>query len=465
MSYQDMNTPGPLFDVAPEDTNHAKPDLDLRTRLKNIHQYIYANDRFKQHAKVFEETIKVLFLKVYDETSAGNHFRIKPEEKSAAAVGDHEAFLLRMRAAFASALDHRDYSGVFRETESLDLSARVLFHAVSQLQPFSLSATDAKGAAFQAILGPQIRGEKGQFFTPDPVRRLILEITDPAPGECVLDPACGSAGLLIQTIERLTRTKKHESRVDLELLFGIEIDPALVRVARLNILLQGAKPGNILAADALGGWQVIADASNRKLGPETVDLVITNPPFGTRGKVDDRRILSQFPNVAADRNRQVPDILFLERIVQLLKPGGRAGIVLPYGDLANSSLSYVREFLRRDCHIFAVVSLPGSTFKPSENSVKAAVLFIRKWPRKKKPKRYPTFRAVSRKIGYDIHERVTYLRHPSGSYVDRDGQPIPPNQAKNTHWLANNAVVDEDISGVIEKWRHFRSMFGKEYLW
>src|SRR5262249_25167989 len=215
------------------------------------------------------------------------------------------------------------------------------------------------------------------------------------------------------------------------------------------------QPATILAADALGSWQVIAETSTRKIGPETVDVLVTNPPFGTRGKVDDRRILSQFPNVAGDRNRQVPDILFLERIVQFLKPGGRAGIVLPYGDLANSSLSYVREFLRRECHIFGVVSLPGATFKPSENSVKASVLFIRKWPQKKRPKRYPTFRAVSEKIGYDMHERITYVRDTNGYYLDRERRPIPSNKAKNAQWLAVHGVVDEDISHVIQKWREF----------
>ena len=238
------------------------------------------------------------------------------------------------------------------------------------------------------------------------------------------------------------------------------------RIARLNLLLQGASPANILSADALDDWRPITEPSNGKIGPETVDVLITNPPFGTRGKVDDRRILSQFPNVASDRIRQVPDILFLERIAQLLKPGGRAGIVLPYGDLANSSLSYVREFLRRECHIFGVVSLPGAAFKPSENAVKACVLFIRKWPQKKqKPKRYPTFRAVSKKIGYDLHERVTYLRDTSGYYLDRARRPIPPNKAKDPQWLAAHGIVDEDISLVIEQWREFRFLFGKKYLW
>jgi type I restriction enzyme M protein len=462
------------------------PAHDLRDRLRDIHNYIYANDKFKQHAKVFEEMMKLLLVKVYDERADERHFFITAAEQGALNGGDGEGFATRLRRLFKAAIADSKLAGIFRPTDTLDLAPRVLAYAVAQLHAVCLLETDAKGAAFQAVLAPQIRGEKGQFFTPDPVKQLIVQIIDPEPHESVLDPACGSGGLLVQAIEHvrrkeasrrnIPRTRAEQNghkgssveivrRYAAECVLGVEIDPTLVRVARLNAVLHGDGHGNILAADALSSWDELSAASSGRLTPDSMDIVITNPPFGTKGKVDDPQVLGGFPKLAGTRKRQVPDILFLERIVQALKPGGRAGVVLPYGDLANSSLSYVRDFLRSTCHIFAVISLPGPTFKPAENSVKAAVLFIRKWLAAGRPARYPTFRAISKKVGYDMHGRVTYVRDAQGFYLDRTGRPLPPSRTKDARWLAAQGVVDEDISAITREWEAFRSNYGKEYLW
>jgi len=483
----------PLFDRSetsdpkiPNEATASRPVHDLRATLKGIHNYIYANDKFKRHAKVFEEIMKLLVLKLYDEKSHTGQFSIAPKEVPGLPNGDGHQLLTRFQHLFAAATEDPDLAGIFGPADIIDLTPRVLAFAVNQLHGFNLADTDAKGAAFQTILGPQIRGEKGQFFTPDPVKRLIVGIIDPKPNEIILDPAAGSAGLLVQAIDHIrrklpdtdalpaTRTSHRERQKSALLrtlgqyaadrVFGVEIDPTLVRVARLNVALQADAHGNIFAADALAPWDQLSPATHGKLTRDSVDIVITNPPFGTKGKVDDPRVLAGFPNVARDRGKQVPDILFLERIVQLLKPGGRAGIVLPYGDLANSSLAYVREFLRATCHIFAVVSLPGPTFRPAENSVKAAVLFIRKWPASRKPVRYPTFRAISRKIGYDMHERPTYVRDAQGFYLDQQLQRLPPAKTKDPQWLAANGLIDEDISHILREWSGFRSKYGKEYL-
>lgn len=477
--------------LAPVEANRAawelRPVHDLRTRLKNIHNYIYANDRFKQHAKVFEELMKLLLVKLYDEKYDARQFYISADEQAALTDDTLTAFASRITQLFTTAIADSEIGGVFHPSDKLDLSYRVLAFAVSQLHDVSLLETDAKGTAFQAILGPQVRGEKGQFFTPDPVKRLIVSLIDPSPAESILDPACGSAGLLSQTIDHIRRkvighndgiasngSMSRKSRgspmsavhaLTSRNVLGMEIDPTLVRVARLNMMLQGEGHSNVFAGNALSDWKTLAAASDGKLAPESVDIIVTNPPFGTKGKVDDPRILAAFPHVAGERKRQVPDILFIERIVQLLRPGGRAGIVLPYGDLANSSLSYVRDFIRSTCHLFATVSLPPPTFKPAENSVRAAVLFVRKWPKKERPKRYPTFRAISQKIGYDMHERVIYRKDMRGFYLDRQGRTIPPERAKDPLWLATHGIVEEDITDIIEQWKAFRGNFGKDYLW
>src|SRR5262249_4154129 len=159
------------------------------------------------------------------------------------------------------AIADRDLAGIFPQTEAIDLSPRSISYAIGQLRSVSLAETDAKGMAFQAILGPQIRGEKGQFFTPDPVKRLLMAITDPAPTESTRATACGSGGLLVEAIEyvrkkeALKRKFPVEPRVQdarqkkalaeavreyaTERVMGVEIDPALVRVARLNMMMHG----------------------------------------------------------------------------------------------------------------------------------------------------------------------------------------------------------------------------------
>lgn len=435
------------------------PAHDLRARLKSIHNYIYANDRFKQHAKVFEELMKLLLAKIYDERRGQCEFWLNDDENA-------EACGARIRRLFQVAAANGNKAGVFAKAETLELSARTIAYAVRQLQNVSLAETDAKGTAFQAILGAHIRGQKGQFFTPDPVKRLLLAITDPEQSETILDPACGSAGLLVGAIEHIRTKAKTENpaRCAIEHVLGIEVDPILVRVARLNMMVHGEGRNRIFSCDALSPMVNLSAASGGTLTENAVDVVITNPPFGTKGKVDDPKVLAGFPKLAGSRDRQVPDILFLERILQLLKPGGRAGVVLPFGDLANSSLSYVREYLRTAGQIYAVVSLPPPAFKPAENSVKAAVLFIRKWPKNGGIKRYPAFRAISRKIGYDMHERPTYLRDSSGMYLDKEGKLLPPARAKNSEWLAAHGVVDEDLNDIIRDWTGFRTEY-KRYLW
>lgn len=427
---------------------------DIRDRFKGIHNYIYANDRFKQQSKVFEEIVKLLLTKLYYERETSDI----PQDDDAAA--EH------LKASFTSAIIHLGVQSLFGDGESLSLAPRVLAYAFNQLKDIPLTDTDAKGAAFQAIIGPQTRGEKGQFFTPDPVKRLMIQILDPQRGERILDPACGSGGLLALAINHLrSKERKGNGRFAGEFVFGIEVDPAVARMARLNMAFQGVGLANIYCGDALSPLSQIEAFTSDAITKDSIDIVVTNPPFGTKGKVDDPRILEGFPNVAGGRGRQVPDILFLERCVQLLKPGGRAGIVLPFGDLANSSLNYVRDFLRRTCHIFAVITLPPPTFKPAENSVKAAVLFIQKWNSTKRPKRYPTFRAVSEKIGYDMHERPVYKRNAKGEVLSRDGAVVPGPKLKDAGWMSLNALIDEDISEIIQGWNEFRAEYGGDFLW
>ena len=209
--------------------------------------------------------------------------------------------------------------------------------------------------------------ELGQFFTPDPVKRLLIELTDPQDQETVCDPASGSAGLLLGA-----RAARPGARLRLK---AVEVDAALARIARLNLLLSGEDAPAVFRTDTLQPLEALSAATEGAVGLESEDVVITNPPFGSKGKVTAVEILRQLSHVAAGRKAVAPEILFVERVVQLLRPGGRAGIVLPIGVLSNPSQRRVRDYLHNTCQVYASIALPPETFLPTGNGVNAAIIF------------------------------------------------------------------------------------------
>ncbi len=148
---------------------------------------------------------------------------------------------------------------------------------------------------------------------------------------------------------------------------------------------------------------------------------------------------------------QVPDILFIERCLQFLRDKGRMAIVLPDGDLTNSSLGYVRQWIKDNAKILAVVSLPQETFIPYGAGVKASVLFLQKLPKKElealKKKDYPIFMGIIEKIGYDIRGRAIYKRSEKGEIIKKDDQP----------------VLDEDVLEIIEEFKKFKKKYKMEF--
>lgn len=387
----------------------------LRDELQAIHNYVYANEGIKQHARVSDELVKLLYAKLHDERHGGNAF---------SPAGAPGLTASRVRDAFSAAAQSSSALGIFDQSERIGLSDDAIDFAVQNLQGPRLVERDPKGVAFQAILGHSMRAELGQFFTPDPVKQLLVEITEPKDGEIVGDPASGTAGLLLDA-----RAAKSEGEIELR---GVEIDAALARIARLNLFLAGEVAPAIYRTDALQPLDQLVAATEGGIGPQTLDVVVTNPPFGSRGKVTDPAILGELKHVVGSRKAVAPEVLFIERVVQLLRPGGRAGIVVPVGILSNSSARHVRDYLHATCHVFASISLPAETFQPTGNGVNAAIIFIKR-PKGSTRERYPVFRAVSRSVGYDHRGR----RRPD--------------------------LVD-DTPQILEAWREFLDRHGEDQL-
>jgi type I restriction enzyme M protein len=168
------------------------------------------------------------------------------------------------------------------------------------------------------------RGDRGEFFTPYPIVKLAVEMIAPKPGECLIDPACGSGGFLIGAISYIQRNNCDivKSAYIQQRIRGIEFNPDIALSATIRLAFEGGTGTEITCANAL--------AENNHLD-NIFDIVLTNPPFGSKGKIDDQRILKSYilarkwNNVSENNWRptknamrgQSPDILFIEKCLRL----------------------------------------------------------------------------------------------------------------------------------------------------
>jgi type I restriction enzyme M protein len=343
---------------------------------------------------------------------------------------------------FTSIKNH--YRGFFTD-DALKLKSLTLAYIVGRLQYISLSKTsgDVKGEAFQTFVNRHQRGDRGEFFTPHPIVRLAVEMIDPKPNERIIDPACGSGGFLIQAINHVQRNnpKLDESSFVQENITGIEFNPDVALSAMIRLVFEGGTGSEIICANAL--------IEDEKLN-NTFDIVLTNPPFGNKGKVEDQKILKSYL-LARKWNKsssngweisktvlagQSPDILFIEKSIKLLRAGGRMAIVLPDGLLQNISNGHIRYWLRSQAKILGVISIPQEAFVPYGTGIKTSLLVIQKLPANNDS----CFMAQIKKMGYDVKGQTLYKRNESGIIVrTKSGLPI----------------VDDDIDDISKSFTSF----------
>lgn len=459
-----------------------KEDLKEASELIKIfgivHNHIYANDGLASQ-EVFNEVLKLLFIKIEDEKDFSDSmvkFGITEEEYDQVLSGKENGFRKRIESLFEKV--KKSYKDVFNKSEAINLKTSTLAFVVGQLQNFDLrhSKRDIKGAAFQKFVYAHQRGERGQFFTPDPIIELVIHFLDPQANERVLDPACGTGGFLVRAMKYVWQKhfgsiKDTKDRRDAEVAYalknirGIEINPGLAKVAKMRMILEDDGYTGIFSENSLEDWNVIYSSAKESdvqgdIGENSFDLIMTNPPFGTAGKIADRTFLERFDlgwkwthedgkytKENTLQNAQVPDILFIERCLNFLKDGGRMGIVLPDGDLTNSTLAYVRHYIKNRARILASVSLPKETFIPHGAGVKASVLFLQKLTKaeieKLKKRDYPVFFGIIEKIGYEGDKNGTLMwRRDENGEIIRD---------KN-----NDPIIDEDVTDVVHAWEEFK---------
>lgn len=460
------------------------PATELKLVFETIHNHIYANEGFLKE-KVFNEMLKIIFIKMVDEKSIEEKsaFRITEKELREVEEGKGKAFVQRIIGLFERV--KQEYKDVFDKNDVINLKPTTLAFVVSQLQKFNLRDTqaDVKGTAFQTFVYAHQRGDRGEFFTPHPILQLMVEMMDPGDAEMFLDPACGSGGFLVYGMNHVwAKFRKRKNIKDIDLIKyahnyirGIDFNPDLAKVAKMHMVLYDDGHTGIFSANTLEEGTVLkkqaTEAGVLDLEPEGFDLILTNPPFGSKGKVTDKRILEQYDlgykwkfNKNTQRwektknllKGQVPDILFIERCLQFLKNGGRLGIVLPNSDLNNLSLGYVRQYIKDRARILAVVSLPVGTFMSAGSNPQPSLLFLQKLNEDEakilNATDYPIFMAYIIKIGYDLNTKtapILYKKDETGELLkDADGKPI----------------IDTDVPEVVEAFLAYRKRHKIQFL-
>lgn len=399
---------------------------------------------------VFEEVFKLIFTKLYDEMESG---RKKDRPLEFGNFGYTEAELKeKIQDLFNEAKEK--WPGVFDEKEKFLLSPSHLSVCVSSLQKVKLfnSNLEVVDEAFEYLINKSSKGEKGQYFTPRYVIDMCVQMLNPTEKETMIDTASGSCGFPVHTIffvwqkilERkglkkshlFTLEKKPEECTDYvkNKVFAIDFDEKAVRVARTLNLIAGDGQTNVLHLNTLDyerwdervndekwqdaymtGWQKL-----RKLRKDPksyqdfdFDVLMANPPFA--GDIKESRILSRYElsknKDGKEQTKVGRDILFIERNLNFLKPGGRMAIVLPQGRFNNSSDKYIRDYIAERCRILAVVGLHENVFKP-HTGTKTSVLFVQKWDKKLCPPKddYNIFFATMQKPSKNNSGDKIYLK-------------------------------------------------------
>jgi len=401
---------------------------DLKAIFNDIRNHLAGNvTGITRDEAIAQEIINLLFCKIYDEINTA------PDKQITFRAGVNELKEeVKERVASLFGKVKKEYNDIFEEEEIIKLDSESIVYVVGELQKYAVTEAerDAVGDAFEVFIGPALRGGEGQFFTPRNVVKMAIKILDPEISDYIIDPACGSGGFLIIALEHVWQKLDKEAREknwSKELLAvkrrelasryisGIDKDSFLSKVTKAYMAIIGDGRGGIFCENTLIPIEEWSQKSHQKIDLEKFDVLITNPPFGAKIPVRGDRVLKQY-NLGFKwkydnkdkswsitnklKDKQPPQILFIERCLHLLKPGGRMGIVLPDGILGNVTDGYIRKLILSKAKVLAVIDMPPETFQPS-TSTKTSLLFLQKLKENEKVSNYPIFMAVADKCGHN----------------------------------------------------------------
>lgn len=519
MDYNDIpSADGNLDDVNRPKRSSLKNAYDdnLLFVFKTCHNHIHVNDGLQKQSAFFE-LLKVIFCKIEDERRIPKPLEFYATSQERSNPDGQLTVKKRISRIFESV--KKKYGKIFDANDEIKLSARSLAYIVSELQKYNLLNTDIdiKGRAYEEIVGANLRGDRGEFFTPRNIMKMTVEMINPGAEERVLDSSCGTGGFLVtamsHVLEELERGYAKELGKERSLwsndenlvyqarvaeiastnFFGFDINPDLVKATKMNMVMNNDGSSNILQTNSLLPPHEWTEEFRSKLSDalgidksvlrshtnlEFFDVIVTNPPFGSKIPVKDEIVLRQYDLAHVwcndkETGRWIktsrlqpsvpPEILFIERCTQFLVPGGRMGIVLPDSILGAPGLGYIREWLIRNHKIIASVDLHADTFQP-RNGTQTSVLFLQKKTREEKEREeksgvmadYSIFMAMAEKIGHDKRGNPIFRRDEEGNELLIDDEEcVEGGEAAVTHARKKKIKDDqtEEIARLFVEWK------------
>lgn len=267
------------------------------------------------------------------------------------------------------------YAGHMKDARFTIPTPALLAKVVDMLSDIEMDDRDTKGDLYEYMLGKiATAGHNGQFRTPRHIIKLMVDMMAPRPGDIICDPACGTAGFLVAAAEYLLKhhhdaiyaDKKAAKRFNEDTFHGFDFDSTMLRVGSMNMLLHGIENPKIENRDALSQSHAGVE--------EQFSLILANPPFA--GSLD-------YESTAKDLQQMVKtkktELLFLALFLRLLKPGGRAAVIVPDGVLFGSSKAHkaLRRMLVEDHKLDGIVSMPSGVFRPYAGVSTAILMFTK----------------------------------------------------------------------------------------
>jgi len=398
----------PRYGQRIEDIGHFKrkdlsPATNLKAVFRTIRNFLAANAVGITRDEVFaQQIINLIFCKIYDERYT------KPEDAVTfrAGFGENKTDVAaRIEGLFEKV--KLQYEDVISKDDRILLDATSIVRLVGALQQYAItsSSRDAVGEAFETFIGPALKGPQGQFFTPRNVVSMVVEMINPQPHEKIIDPCCGSGGFLVEALRHVwrgvelrgkefgwpdTEINTEKQKVAIDKFRGMDKDSFLSKVAKSYMAILGDGRGGIFCENSLDEPKNWSKKAQDSIQPGSFDVVITNPPFGKKLAVESQELLQTFDlgygwkldnqnefQKGKVVDKQPPQILFIERCLDLLKDGGRLGIVLLESIFGMPKYRYVVDYIQRRAKIQAIVTLPEDLFQPFTHA-KTCVVILEK---------------------------------------------------------------------------------------
>lgn len=465
---------------------------NLKSVFNSIRNYLAANNTgITLDNEFVSQIINLIFCKIYDERFT------RPDDMVNFRAGIKEApgdIAKRIIGIF----DHvkAKYPDVFVKSDVITLSESSIAYIAGELQQYCLieSERDVIADAFETFISPSLRGGQGQFFTPRNVVKLLVSLVSPSRKDKIIDPACGSGGFLIEALRYVWAAVQKEGQelnwpereifsdqqeVAIKNFRGIDKESFLSKTSKAYMAILGDGRGGIFcenSLEAVNHWSVKAQNA---IGLGDFNVVLTNPPYGSKLKIDDQSILGQYnlghqwkqkrgdsttKKMGKVLTDQTPQVLFIERCLALLAPGGRLGIVAPESMFCNPSHKYIMNYVEEHARIDAVISMPENLFQPHTHA-KTCVVLMTKFlnPDDVVAPDHEIFMAVAKWCGHDsrglevpyddiplIQDR--FLRFKDGETLSYDhlGFTVKQSQIKDSIYLPiyYNPEIKTQLNGL-----------------